>query len=94
MYIYNNKNNKMSPSRKNNKRKRQREPETDIIIWPTDEEVYEDVKHELETEECICVDDEIADTRMMIQQIKEDISTLKNDMTEIIALMKSLLLTV
>ena len=92
MYIYNNKNNKMSPRRKNNKRKR--EPETDIIVWPTDEEVYEDVKHELEPEQCICIDDEIADTRMMIQQIKEDIATLKNDMTEIIALMKSLLLTV
>lgn len=94
MYIYNNKNNKMSPSRKNNKRKRQREPETDIIIWPTDEEVYEDVKHELEPEQCICIDDEIAEIRMSIKKTEESISALQNSMTEIIALMKSLLLTV
>lgn len=54
------------------KRKREEiEPEDDIIIWPTDEQVLEDIKDEIEPEECICIDDEITHIREQLEEIKD-----------------------
>ena len=71
--------------KKNNKRLRIREPEpeTDIIVWPTDEEVYNDIKDEIEPEECICIDDEINNINVSLAEIRQDISQLLESVLEI-----------
>jgi hypothetical protein len=84
-------------TRKNNKRQRdvkpesdaetdslpELDPETDIIVWPTDEEVYDDVEDELEPEECICIDDEITEIKASLDQIRKDIYNLIESVLEI-----------
>jgi|LakMenEpi03Aug12_release.lakeMendotaPanAssembly.Ray.scaffolds.fasta_scaffold914977_2 hypothetical protein len=77
--------------KKNNKRLRNKEPEllpepepeTDIIIWPTDEEVYNDIKDELEPEQCICIDDEITNINTSLTEIRKDIYQLLESIIEI-----------
>ena len=71
--------------KKNNKRLRvtEPEPETDIIVWPTDEEVYNDIKDEIEAEECICIDKEITDIRDSLTQLRKDIYQLLESVIEI-----------
>ena len=73
--------------RKNNKRLRVKEPEpeTDIIVWPTDEEVYNDIKDEIEEEyeQVICIDKEISDIRDSLTQIRKDIYQLLESVIEI-----------
>ena len=73
--------------RKNNKRLRVKEPEpeTDIIVWPTDEEVYNDIKDEIEEEyeQVICIDKEISDIRDSLTQLRKDIYQLLESVIEI-----------
>ena len=71
--------------RKNNKRLRVKEPETDIIVWPTDEEVYNDIKDEIEEEyeQVICIDKEITDIRDSLTQLRKDIYQLLESVIEI-----------
>jgi hypothetical protein len=71
--------------RKNNKRKHieEQEPEHDIIVWPTDEEVYNDIKDEIEPEQCICIDDEITNINTSLEQIRKDIYQLIESVLEI-----------
>ena len=73
--------------RKNNKRLRVKEPEpeTDIIVWPTDEEVYNDIKDEIEEEyeQVICIDKEISDIRDSLLQLRKDIYQLLESVIEI-----------
>ena len=73
--------------RKNNKRLRVKEPEpeTDIIVWPTDEEVYNDIKDEIEEEyeQVICIDKEISDIRESLIQLRKDIYQLLESVIEI-----------
>ena len=77
--------------RKNNKRRRVEEPETelesesetDIIVWPTDEEVYNDIKDEIEPEQCICIDDEITNINTSLTQIRQDIYQLIESVLEL-----------
>ena len=71
--------------RKNNKRLRVKEPETDIIVWPTDEEVFNDIKDEIEEEyeQAICIDKEISDIRDSLLQLRKDIYQLLESVIEI-----------
>ena len=71
--------------RKNNKRLRVKEPETDIIVWPTDEEVFNDIKDEIEEEyeQVICIDKEISDIRDSLLQLRKDIYQLLESVIEI-----------
>ena len=71
--------------RKNNKRLRVKEPETDIIVWPTDEEVFNDIKDEIEEEyeQVICIDKEISDIRDSLTQLRKDIYQLLESVIEI-----------
>lgn len=77
------------------KRKRTEEPEPDnkmdIIVWPTDEEVYEDVKDELEDSQCVCIDDEITHIRDTLDDLKDSIDIANKDIGIIMTLLKSLI---
>ena len=71
--------------RKNNKRLRVKEPETDIIVWPTDEEVYNDIKDEIEEEyeQVICIDKEITDIRLTLERLIKETNQVLTYVTEI-----------
>ena len=79
------------------KRKRIEESESepddkmDIIVWPTDEEVYEDVKDELEDSQCVCIDDEITHIRDTLDDLKDRIDIAIKDIGVIMTLLKSLI---
>jgi len=71
--------------RKNNKRLRVKEPETDIIVWPTDEEVFNDIKDEIEEEyeQAICIDKEITDIRLTLERLIKETNQVLTYVTEI-----------
>ena len=58
------------PKRKREEPEIESEGETDIIVWATDEEVLADIADEIESEECICVDEEITAIREALTEIK------------------------